>query len=177
MSWRGTSLLAAVVAVLAVVVVRDTTPNREAGVSLSVSEAPPPTKTIVPGRPLLDFDRSQIDKIVFTSGSLRYEVESSNRSASAMVDDLSGLHTLDEITAPGSGLAEYGLQPPHGTLAFQLKGIAAPVILQIGDHNPSTTSAYVRLGDSGPVYIVGALVRWKFDIALKQIATAEGDAR
>ncbi len=177
MSWRGTLILAVVVAILAFVVLRDTTPSGDPGAALSLLRAPP-TAVTTPGRLLLDIDRSQVEAIVLASGTLRFEARrrhgqwqdpASAPVFDALLDDLSGLRTLDEIAEPESDLAEYGLQPPRGTLELNLGAGSGAVVLHIGDHNPSTTGVYVRFGDSGPVYVAGALVEWKFRTALKQL--------
>ena len=176
MNWRGTVILAALVAVLAVVVLRDTTPNREPGAALSLV-ATTPTPVTTPGRLIVDFDRSRIEAIVLASGSTRVEARREHGQwqdpskapvVDALLDDLSGLRTLDEIVGPAPNLAEYGLQPPRGTIELSLSGRSDPVVMHIGDHNPSTTAVYIRFGDSGPIYVAGALIEWKLRTALKQ---------
>jgi hypothetical protein len=91
------------------------------------------------------------------------------------------LHTLAELrvlmdisaTASAKELADYGLDPPLAVIVLHVNGRTAPLIVQMGDHNPATTGVYVRIGADGTVVLAGALVEWEFDNLFKRLG-AEG---
>jgi len=94
-------------------------------------------------------------------------------STPAVVDDflhnLVGIGILADIPAADAELRDFGLQPPQGVIELKVRGLAEPVVLLIGDRNPTTTAVYVRLGHSGPVVLAGALVEWEFDKAFRAL--------
>ena len=86
------------------------------------------------------------------------------------LNDLAGLGVLSDIEAQPDELKDFGLQPPRSIFEAQVHGRQQPFTLQIGDHNPSTTGVYVRLGATGKVVLVGAFVRWDFEQAFRSFA-------
>jgi len=82
------------------------------------------------------------------------------------------LHNLQEMAeiAPlevqADELEDYGLDPPQAVIELERQG-GDPIVVLLGQHNPSATGAYVQLGKGGPVVLTGALMLWEFDKAFK----------
>jgi len=67
-------------------------------------------------------------------------------------------------------LTDYGLEPPQSEVRLQLRTAGSPLVLQVGDRNPSTTGVYVRLGENGPVVLAGALAAWEVEKLFNALA-------
>ena len=89
------------------------------------------------------------------------------------LQNLSQLAILMDIPAGEGDLRDYGLNPPQSVIRLQVRGQTKPLILQVGDRNPSVTGVYVRLGENGPVLLAGALVAWEFDKAFRALGPAD----
>jgi hypothetical protein len=87
--------------------------------------------------------------------------------------NLAKLAVLMDITAGAAELRDYGLDPPQSVVWLQRRGQPTPLVLQIGDRNPSVTGVYVRIGEDGPVLLAGALVAWEFDKAFRALGPAD----
>jgi len=174
---RATLILAALVALLGIVVWHGSPPSDDPG-SAAHDAAARPTP---PGRLVLDIERDAVLEVILSRGEVRvarqrqlgkWQDEVTTRIMEALLDDLSGLRTLDEIPSATADLAAYGLQPAQGAIEVRLRHRDTPLLVHIGTHNPSTTAVYIRFDDSGPVYLAGSLIAWKLDTVLKQLAPA-----
>jgi hypothetical protein len=87
--------------------------------------------------------------------------------------NLAQLAVLMDIPAGTTSLRDYGLDPPRSVVQLQISGRSTPLVLQIGDRNPSVTGVYVRLAEDGPVVLAGALVAWEFDKAFQALGPPE----
>jgi hypothetical protein len=94
----------------------------------------------------------------------------------AIDDFLHSIATLGvvmNISAQPTNLHDYGLEPPRSVIALGLRSGAQPLVLQIGDRNPSTTGVYIRTGENGPLALAGALVAWEFEKAFRALGSNE----
>jgi hypothetical protein len=179
MGWRGTTILLLLIAVTGAYLYFDETPVSEPGWADALTgkaRAPAPSKTVVP---LLEFPPAAVT-------GLRLERQNDSRETerrdggwqgatnAAVIDDflrtLTELGVLAEIPVASPDFTDYGLQPPRGVLRLHLRGRSAPLVIQIGEHNPAATGVYVRLGENGQVVLAGALVAWEFEKAFKALA-------
>jgi hypothetical protein len=128
-------------------------------------------------RHLLEFTPADILSVQLERGDMSRQARRSGATWStanpAAVDDflenLSQLGVLMDIPAGEGDLPDYGLNPPQSVIRLQVRGQMKPLILQVGDRNPSVTGVYVRLGEKGPVLLAGALVAWEFDKAFRAL--------
>jgi len=178
MSWRGTLVLALIIAVIGAYLWFEETPAPQRDAPQTLLGEPrrlDPTKAV---RHLLDFAPADAVAVRLEhDGHTRETTRTEGRwpgTADAAINDflknLTELGVLAEIPAAPADLKDYGLQPPRSVVAVQRRGDAAPLILEIGDHNPPTTGVYVRIGKDGPVLLAGALVAWEFDKAFRALA-------
>lgn len=180
MGWRGTAILALVIVVVGAYLWFDKAPPEQPGAPSALFGEPPPREPTKPVQHLLDFTPADVIGVELEHGGEMRQTERSSAGSwhaapadSRAIDDFLGnlaqLGVLSEISAGPDELTEYGLQPPKSVLRLQLRGHAVPLILEIGDHNPATTGVYVRIGESGPVALAGALVAWEFDKAFRAL--------
>ncbi len=183
MGWRGTALLALLVAVVgAYLWLEGSSQDEQASRALTFG-APAPREPTEPVRQLLDFDPADVVGVRLNQQGVVREAQRAAASwsggAAGVVGDflhnLSTLGVLMDISADAAGLRDYGLQPPQSILEIRLRDRSAPLILQIGDRNPATTGVYVRIGENGPVVLAGALVAWEFDRAFRALGGAQPD--
>lgn len=176
MGWRGTIVLALLIAVVGTYVWFDTG-WKPTTIRTADGEAPAPAPTpVVP--PLITVKPTDVVGIELahagkTLAARRDGTIWKGAKKSDAIDDflknLNQLGMLMKIPEGVNDLKDYGLQPPHSVVRLLLKGQAAPVILQIGDRNPATTGVYVRLGENGPVVLAGALLVWEFEKAFQAL--------
>ncbi len=183
MGWRGTAVLAVCVVSAAAFLWFEGSARQEQAsraLTFDAREAPEPT---LPVRRLLDFLPTEVIAVQLEQGGLRRAAQWNGNAwegaaeAGAVTDflhNLSQLGVLAEIPSEQADLQDYGLQPPQSVLRLRLRNRTAPLILEIGDRNPATTGAYVRVGESGPVLLAGALVTWEFEKAFKALGAAQG---
>lgn len=135
-----------------------------------------------PVRHLLEFTPGQIVSVRLEHDGMTRETErlgdtwSTTANPAAIADflqNLSQLAILMDIPAGEGDLRDYGLSPAQSVIQLQVRGEAKPLILQVGDRNPSVTGVYVRLGETGPVLLAGALVAWEFDKAFRALGPAD----
>ena len=180
MGWRGTALLAFLLVVAGAYLWFEESPPEQPAPPLWGAPQPrEPTKAIPR---LLDFKPADVVAVELErDGEVRktarqqesWQASVDPRSIDDFLSNLGGLGVLAEIPAGAGELKDYGLAPPKSVLRLRLRDHTAPLVLLIGDHNPATTGVYVRLDESGPVLLAGALVAWEFDKAFKALRSAE----
>jgi Domain of unknown function (DUF4340) len=84
------------------------------------------------------------------------------------VETLTGLGELMRLDENPTELRDYGLDPPQGEIELRRRS-GEPLVLLLGEHNPSATGAYVRIGRAGRVVLAGSLILWEFDRAYKAL--------
>jgi len=185
MGVRGTLVLALLIVAVGAYVwleeVAPEAPGRSTDALLGEPKAFDPNK---PVRHLLEYQPADVLSIwLERDGNIR-ETERSGEtwtttSTPGAINDflanLAQLAVLMDIPAGAAELRDYGLDPPHSVVRLQTRGQPTPLVLQIGDRNPSVTGVYVRVGESGPVLLAGALVAWEFDKAFRALGPAEGN--
>ena len=181
MGWRGTAVLALLVAAVAAYLwFEGAARDEQASRALTFGE-PAAREPTEPVRHLLDFQPASVVSVRLEQAGIVREVRRDGGSwqgttAAGAVGDflnnLTGLGVLMEIPADAADLKDYGLQPARSIVEIHLRDRATPLVLQIGDHNPATTGVYVRIGGNGPVVLAGALAAWEFDKAFKALGEA-----
>lgn len=179
MSARGTLILALLIAVVGAYVwfeeVSPQTASRSTETLLGEPKAVDPNQ---PVRHLLDFQPGDTISVRLEHDGTTRATERSGDSWTAasnpaaindFLQNLAQLAVLMEIPAGATDLRDYGLEPPQKVVRLQTRGRPAPLVLQIGDRNPSVTGVYVRIGVDGPVVLAGALVAWEFDKAFRAL--------
>lgn len=178
MGWRGTAVLALLVAVVGAYVWLEAVPP-DAGNSAAMNAQSAPQQVTTPTHHLLDFEPADVVSVRLERTGQFHEAR---RAASGwqgvgnatalddLVHDLAEFRVLMDIPGSQTALKDYGLEPPQGTLEIRLRSRATPLLLQIGDRNPAITGVYVRTGTDGSVALAGALVEWDFDRAYKSLA-------
>jgi len=181
MGWRGTATLLLLLVVVAGYLWFEEAPPKE--------PEPPPTLLGEPRRvdpspaqPLLKIEPSAVVAIqIARQGTTRHTERTGGswqgaadpRSMDDFLVNVTGLGALMEIPAEPGDLKDYGLAPPRSVLELRLRDQPAPVVVQIGDRNPATTGVYVRLDESGPVFLAGALMAWEIDKAFNALAPGD----
>jgi Domain of unknown function (DUF4340) len=184
MGARGTVILAFLIVLVGAAVWFEEVPKA----------SPPSTDTLLgeprvvdPNRPirhLLDFEPVDIVAIELQrDGTTRTTTRSattwSGSSKPGAINDflqnLSDLQIVMDIPAGETDLRDYGLEPPVAVLRLQPRAQSQPLVLQIGNRNPSVTGVYVRIGNDGPVVLGGALVIWEFDKAFRALGPPDAD--
>lgn len=126
---------------------------------------------------LLSFSPERVEAIQLHRESLQLRLERRDgtwRGAQRpeMIDDflrnLSELVEIRRLDVARGELSDYGLDPPRATLELFLRE-EAPVVLLVGDRNPSLTSTYVQIGPGGPVVITGAVLLWELEKLLSAV--------
>ncbi len=176
MGWRGTVLLALVLAgVGALVWFQGSSPERRSGRRFD-DPVRLPTQPI---RRLVNIVPGDVTGVRIMRKGERRQAERTDsgwRGADnpTIVNDflhnLTQLGILMDIPSDPAGLADYGLKPPQSEVSLQLRTAGPPLVLQIGDRNPSTTGVYVRVGENGPAVLAGALVAWEVDKLFNALA-------
>ncbi len=183
--WRGTAVLALLIAIAGGFVWSGEIPPEQSGrPTENLLGEPITVDPHQPVRRLLEFQPADVVGIRLERAGAARETERSGdtwtvASQSGAINDflhnLSELAVLMDIPAGPAELRDYGLEPPQSILQLRVRGQpAAPLVLQIGDRNPSVTGVYVRIGKEGPVVLAGALVAWEFDKAFRALGGPEG---
>jgi hypothetical protein len=183
MGVRGTLILALLIVVVGAYVwfeeARPAAPGRSTDTLLGEPKAFDPNQ---PVRHLLKYRPADVLSIRLEhAGQTRTTERSgatwtmtSNPGAIAdFLGNLAQLPVVMDIPAGTAELRDYGLDPPQSVVRLQTRGQPTPLVLQIGDRNPSVTGVYVRIGKDGPVVLAGALVAWEFDKAFRALGPAD----
>jgi hypothetical protein len=182
MSWRGTLVLAAVVAAVGFVAYRDVLIENPEADWQTVFEEPPPTVAADTIEHLLDLTPESV---------IAFQIEYDGRQASsrrtrdgwsdtvkprAVNDFLEGLSnlavilTIDEEPSRRD-LEGYGLAPAAARIALERSGLPT-VTIELGDHNPSGTAIYARVRGRPGVALTGAAALWDLEKALHALSGA-----
>ena len=182
MDARGTLVLALLVILVGAVVWFEEAPPEGPGRSTETLLGEP--KSIDPKavHHLLDFAPGDVVKVQLEHDGVTRTSErtdtgwTSASNPGAITDFLQNLAQLGvvmDIPAGATELRDYGLDPPQSVVRLQTRAQPKPLVLQIGDRNPSVTGAYVRVGESGPTLLAGALVVWEFEKAFRALGPAD----
>ena len=183
MGARGTLALALLIVIVGAVVWFEEAPPEAPGRSTETLLGEP--KAVDPNQPvrhLLDFNPADVVKVQLehagvtrmTERSVNGWTATSNPNAiNDFLANLAQLGVLMDIPAGATELRDYGLDPPQSVVQLQTRGQPKPLVLQIGDRNPSVTGAYVRVGESGPTLLAGALIVWEFEKAFRALGPAD----
>lgn len=178
MGWRGTVVLAVLIAAVGAYVWFEAGPPEQpllpADTLLGEPRMVDPNQVI---RHLLDFEPADVTGVRLERDGVVRASERANDTWTAtsnpgavndFLQNLAQLAVVMDIPAGPTELQEYGLQPPHSVVRLQTRE-PQPLVLLIGDRNPSVTGAYARIGEQGPVVLAGALVLWEFDKAFRAL--------
>jgi len=177
MGWRGTTVMALLIALTATVLwFTAPAPRQEPETPLGPAQRnAPPTRT----RPLLDFDPGEVVRVELVDDGRTLETQRTDSGwqgveRSDAIDDflrnLAAIGVVLDLPVSESDLQDYGLATPRKVIRLSIRGRPQPLVLHLGDRNPATTGVYVRIGDNGPVVLAGALVAWEFDKARQVLA-------
>jgi hypothetical protein len=80
--------------------------------------------------------------------------DTANRSSfTSLIVRMSQLKATRAVTDPGTGLSQYGLDPPKESAVAQLDDGTTYELL-IGDKTPVQTGTYAKKGDAADVYVI-----------------------
>ncbi len=162
MRWRPLGLLASLLAVMALVYY-----------GLEARE-----KKSSDAKQLFRIDEKEIDKLSLKNGQEQLVVEregsgwrlvepvQAKANAMEISSALQALLTAKQertIDERPKSLAEYGLEQPAIQLTLTPKGGKPPVVLMLGEKNPSGFSVYAKWGDQPSVFLVADTLRTRFD--------------
>jgi hypothetical protein len=173
MRMRTTILLALALAIASVLAWLDT-PTTPASFREGRAPAQPPGDGIVR---LLHFSADTVEHIRLQRDPVDTVLRRTDHGWSGVddaktVDDF--LHALQELAQilvlqdDEGEPADYGLDPPVTQVTLERRG-DAPIVLRIGNPNPSSTGVYAQVGADGPVVLTGALALWDFDQIVRRL--------
>jgi hypothetical protein len=176
MGWRGTAALLLLLGATAVVAYRDAfsdTPHASWS-SLIEDASTPPGGDI---QRLLDFSPTQVVALTVQRGGPALSAERTADGWSGGVrpkgvdDFVAALAKLAVIlqVQKDSPLEAFGLDPPWARIVLR-SADGTTLSLDLGDHNPSSTAVYARLGDSSRITLTGAVIRWEIENVLTVLA-------
>jgi hypothetical protein len=177
MGWRGTMVLALALFLAAAYAYVDL--SRDGEISLdTVLGLTRPTPPGSEANRLLAFRPDEIVAVEIRWSEREARIRRSAASGSggarpeAIDDFLAAVLELSEILVLDvrpDELADYGLDPPRGTVVLR-RASGAPLTLEIGNHNPSATGVYARVGATSRVILTGAVVLWEVEKMIKATA-------
>jgi len=177
MGWRTTVLLACLLLMVGTFVWLEDAPERPRG-GQPFDDLPPrpPTQPI---RHLVDIVPSNVTRVRVMRNSETREAERTGSgwrgtgnptAVNDFLQNLTQLGILIDIPSGPAELTDFGLQPPQSEVQLQLRTAGSPLVLQIGNRNPSTTGVYVRVGENTPVVLAGALAAWEVEKVFNALA-------
>jgi hypothetical protein len=153
-------VVGALAGVLALLVIRSARPPE------------PRTAPLARGR-LLSFSPASIRAVELSRGDqvVRFERSTSgwvDGNRQAIEDDrvdqflrtLAEVERLEDVADEQATLADFGLEPPHGTIVLESD---VETRIAVGERNPTLTGLYVQVAPDPHVVMVGAIVEWEFD--------------
>jgi hypothetical protein len=179
MGWRGTIVLSLLVVVVGAYIWFADSPTTPAGPPNPLQNQPPQARSAPTLRKLLVFEPAEVVGLQLQRAGQTRTVERQAGAWQGIEDPtaindflhtLSTLGVLMDIPTAVTELADYGLDRPRGVITLHVDGQAQPLVVQIGERNPATTGVYVRIGESGPVALAGALVEWEFDKLFRRLS-------
>ena len=173
MGWRGTLILAILVAGAATAFLLSPVPPDELPDTTLLGE-PRYRDPEEPSTPLLEFAPDEIARFTLGYGDEVVSVAREGTQWRGAADDrnlgdfLAYVSQTKLLSTVDQGeLAEFGLDAPERRILLERKA-GDPLVLLIGERTPAGTSVYVRRPD-GPVVITGALIVWEFDKAFAAV--------
>jgi hypothetical protein len=182
MGKRGTLILALLVVLVGTYVWFEERPQESGQPTESLLGEPKGADPNQPVHHLLDFQPAdvvgvQLERDGMTRATSRsgetWTAASNPGAINDFLKNLAQLSVLMDIPAGAAELRDYGLAPPQGVMRLQTRGQTEPLVLQMGNRNPSVTGAYARIGKDGPVVLAGALLVWEFDKAFQALGPPE----
>jgi hypothetical protein len=176
--WRGTFVLAALLAVAGFYLYREVTADNQQLSLTSIIEGPrdaPPGERITH---LLSFDPASVTAVRVQRGEQQWRSERVDSTwtgveQSAAIDDfLTNLRDLAEIMqldVTPAELRDHGLDPPQAVIELQRAG-QPPIVLLLGQPNPPATGVYAQVGPGGRVVLTGALALWELDKLVRALS-------
>ncbi len=180
MRWRGTLALLAALAAAATWLYFDANAGRSERSWRAIFELPRPP---LPGeqiKRLLAFEPADVTALTVDQHGVarttrrlpdgRWSGVAQARDVDELLEDLAELAEVIPLEPDAAPLRDLGLDPPQATIEIA-RGNAAPLVLLVGQRNPSGTGVYARLGTDGPLVITGALVLWNLEKAARTLPT------
>ncbi len=173
MSWRRVAVIYAVLALLAgwVLILDRGAPD---------PEMPAP---VAPAPPLLETAASSVTALTFRKEG---RVVRAQRTADrwsviepagakippdlfdATIATLTAGQPAEELSGePASAYAAYGLTTPASTLEVGLGEATPPILVSLGDENPTRTAVYARRSDRPAIFLVGLNLRYYVDLVFE----------
>jgi hypothetical protein len=177
MGVRGTVILALMVLAAAAVLLLEGPPPGERPESPNLLGEPlvvDPTEVPIA---LIRFAPEEVERVTLVQRGKRFSTTRAQgtwtgtklpRVIDDFLDSLTQLAELGRLESDPASLRDYGLNPPQGEIELHLRA-GDPLLVQIGDHTPAATGAYVRIGRQGHTAVAGALIIWEFEKALKAV--------
>lgn len=174
MGWRGTVVLAILVALAATTFLLSERPAPQLPDSTLLGE-PRFLQQETPSPRLIEFNPADVSQITLGFGDEVVTVERLGTTwrgaadARHLDDFLNAVRDATVIsTFEGEGqLEDYGLDAPMRRVLLHTDR-GDPIVLYVGERNPAGTAVYVRT-DDGPVSLAGALLVWEFDKAFAAV--------
>lgn len=182
MSWRNTIVLAAVVVVVGFVAYRDVLTEDPDADWQTVFEEPAPTVAADTIEHLIDLSPESVVAFQIESGDRRARSQRTGDGWSGTVnpravnDFLAGLSNMAVILTIGEepsrqDLEGYGLAPPKAKIVLE-RAALPPITIELGEHNPSSTAIYARVGGRAGVTLTGAAALWDLENAVNALSGA-----
>lgn len=94
--------------------------------------------------------------------------------ADAIVSGLDGLEVTEVVAEAPAALADYGLDPPRGTVVVTVDGQPQPITLHVGEKTPDGGSLYGRVPARPrvftiPAYLEGALLKKPIELRDREV--------
>ncbi len=86
----------------------------------------------------------------------------------ALVASVTQVPDVEVVEEAAADLPQFGLDPPMSQLTLSSSG-AAPIVVRIGNRNPSSTAVYAQRDDSRQVLLIGLNVRYYEDLVFEAL--------
>ncbi len=86
----------------------------------------------------------------------------------ALITSVTQVPDVEVVQETGAELAQFGLDPPASQITLDVTG-AAPVVVRIGNRNPSSTAVYAQRAGSQQVFLIGLNVRYYQDLVFAAV--------
>jgi hypothetical protein len=86
----------------------------------------------------------------------------------ALITSVVQLPDVEVVEEVATDLPQFGLDPPLSQLTLKVSG-GAPIVVRIGNRNPSSTAVYAQRDDSRQVLLIGLNVRYYEDLLFEAL--------
>ncbi|MBI3783211.1 MAG: DUF4340 domain-containing protein [Deltaproteobacteria bacterium] len=86
----------------------------------------------------------------------------------ALVDSLTSIPDVEVVAETVAATDDFGLQPPAATITLA-RAQGAPIVIDFGQLNPTSTAVYARRSDSPRVYLLGRNLDYYLDLLLSGV--------